>query len=428
MTYAQTLEYLYSQLPMYQRIGAAAYKFDLDNIITLAAAFGNPQNKIRTVHVAGTNGKGSVSHMLAAILQANGYKTGIYSSPHLKDFRERIKVDGALVPEAFIIDFVAEGRNIFDQVQPSFFEITTILSFLYFAEIQTDIAVIETGLGGRLDSTNIISPDLSVITNVSMDHQEFLGNSLEKIAWEKAGIIKYKTPVVVGETQISTAPVFEKAALEKQAPITFADQLLRAELTGTDFESLTMDVFSENKKVYPALGIESGARYQVKNALTALAAANELSRMDYLLQNKLVYQAMKSFKTLTSFNGRWIILGKSPLIVADCAHNMAGYKEAISQIGEYDYDQLHIVLGLVKEKDPEEICSLFPKKAKYYLSSPAIPRAMPVGQLKNAANSLGLDNVAFDTINQSFMAAKNKASKNDLVYVGGSIFVVAEVV
>jgi dihydrofolate synthase/folylpolyglutamate synthase len=389
---------------MYQRQGQKAYKADLSNTLLLDDHLKNPANSFRTLHVAGTNGKGSVSHMLAAILQQAGYRTGLYTSPHLKDFRERIRVNGTMIPKADVVRFVQANRSFFEAHELSFFEMTVGMAFDHFRDRKVDIAVIEVGLGGRLDSTNIITPEVSVITNISFDHMEFLGNTLKAIASEKAGIIKPNIPVVIGETTPETREVFEEVAKMQAAPIYFAEE---KEPAG----------YSSDLK----------GSYQKKNIRTTLEVVEVLRMANWTLNEEVVRTALLRVRDLTGMQGRWQWLGKDPVIVCDTAHNEAGLREVMAQLREQQYRQLHIVLGMVKEKELDKILPLFPETAIYYYCRPDIPRGMAVTQLKAAGDLLGLKGMMFDSVTEAFAAARGHARKDDLIFVGGSTFTVAEV-
>ncbi|MGB3948477.1 MAG: folylpolyglutamate synthase/dihydrofolate synthase family protein [Bacteroidia bacterium] len=430
MLYQQTLDYLYSQLPMFQRIGSAAYKDNLDNTIAICKLLGNPEKKIKTIHVAGTNGKGSTSHMLASVLQTAGYKTGLYTSPHLKDFRERIKINGEMIPQQYVVDFVAKYKNDFEQIKPSFFEMTVGLAFDYFVFENVDIAIIEVGLGGRLDSTNVINPELSVITNISFDHMALLGNTLEKIAHEKAGIIKNGIPVVIGETQSETEQVFIQKATNENAPLRFADKetkVLNVQHVEATTLMLAMDVIFNNK-IYTDIRSELLGLYQQKNIPTVMCAVDVLIKKGYKINEEILREGIKNVVKNTGLLGRWQVLGQQPLVIADTGHNEAGINQVLKQINKTPHTNLHFVLGMVNDKDISTILSLLPKNARYYFCKANIPRALNADELAKKANEVGL----FGEIVESVVAALEKAKKNaqpsDLVFVGGSTFTVAEVV
>ncbi len=430
MNYENTLQYLYEQLPMYQRIGPMAYKKDLTNTLALADFLGHPELKYPTLHVAGTNGKGSVTHLLAAALQAQGKKVGVYTSPHYKDFRERIKINGTYISKEFVTWFVEHTRSISDQIEPSFFELSSMMAFQYFAHEKVDIAVIEVGLGGRLDSTNIISPLLSVITNISLDHTALLGETLPLIATEKAGIIKSKTPVVIGEYLENTKPVFEKKAAEMDAEIFFTQQTLSVEISSSSTTHTTFEVFENNFLKYNNLIVNINGDYQSKNIATALQAIgiyNELPNVEKISEQH-IRDGFFDLKKTTNFLGRWQILGTHPTVIADSAHNEAGLKLAIQQLKTLPYRELHIVLGFVNDKDVSKMLALFPTSAKYYFAKADIPRGLDAEVLKNEAGTKHLIGENYATVKDALLAAQKNAADNDLIYVGGSCFVVAEVI
>ncbi|MEO5685265.1 MAG: folylpolyglutamate synthase/dihydrofolate synthase family protein [Chitinophagaceae bacterium] len=428
MTYQQTLDYLFTKLPMYSRIGAAAFKEDLTNTIALCDALGNPQNKLKCIHIAGTNGKGSTSHMLAAILQTAGYKTGLYTSPHLKDFRERIKLDGEMITETFVVDFVERIKPLILSIEPSFFEITVAMAFDYFARQAVDIAVIEVGLGGRLDSTNIITPLLSVITNIGWDHMNMLGDSLEKIAFEKAGIIKPAVPVVVGETIAVTKPVFLAKAEKENAAIILAQDHLYV----TDWKEepyalqVTVATKRNDERVQYALDLQG--IYQLRNILTVLESVKELQRQGWPIKEADVQKGLRHTKKITGFHGRWDIVHRKPMLVLDVGHNEDGIKQIAEQIEVTDHDNLHIVIGLVKDKEADKVMMLLPKQAIYYFTRAQIPRALPEDQLAQKGNNIGLAGDHYPDVNTALKAAFSHAKKEDLIIVCGSVFLVGEVV
>lgn len=427
MTYKETIEYLYTRLPMFSRIGAAAYKEDLHNTIALCGALGDPQSKFKSIHVAGTNGKGSVSHMLAAILQTAGYKTGLYTSPHLKDFRERIKINGEMVGQDFIIDFTARCRPLVEELEPSFFELTVAMAFEYFANQQVDIAIIETGLGGRLDSTNVILPALSVITNIGMDHMQILGDTLEKIAAEKAGIIKPRVPVVIGETQLATKPVFEKTAAEKESPLFFADQLRAAGAPQWEKDMLQVTVTGLQQTDKTNYQLDLAGIYQAKNLLTVLEACSQLQRQGWQLTEEHLHSALRQVKKLTGLHGRWEIIHHAPMLVADVAHNAEGMEQLLAQVKVTPHEKLHIIIGMVKDKDIFTSLSKLPAAATYYFTKAEIPRALPAEALQSAAARFGLKGETYSSVNTAIYAASLDAGKKDLIIICGSIFLVGEV-
>ncbi len=425
-TYSQTLDYLFSALPMFSKLGESAYKKDLHNTISLCAFIGNPQRQFKTIHVAGTNGKGSTSHMLAAIFQAAGYKTGLYTSPHLKDFRERIKVNGQVCSEEFVVSFTHHIEPKIQEISPSFFEITVAMAFDYFAKQQVDIAIIEVGLGGRLDSTNIIEPELSVITNIGYDHMNLLGQRLEEIAFEKAGIIKQGKPVVIGETIAETKPIFIAKADSCHAPIHFAKDHFQV----MDFESksghLLVTVNKLNNQEHHQFELDLPGYYQTKNLLTVLTAVEQLQIQGWKLDHSIVVHALKQVKKLTGLHGRWEVIADDPLTVLDVGHNEDGIKEIVKQIELTGKQSLHIVIGMVKDKEIDKALQLLPKHASYYFTKAAIPRALNQILLLEQAASFGLVGNAYPTVIEAYNAAKNHAGKDDLILVCGSVFVVAE--
>ncbi|MCB9252500.1 MAG: bifunctional folylpolyglutamate synthase/dihydrofolate synthase [Flavobacteriales bacterium] len=391
---------------MYQRMGAAAYKTDLKNTLDLCSALGNPEKNFKSIHIAGTNGKGSTSHALAAIFQTHGYKTGLYTSPHLVDFRERIKINGEMIPKEEVIRFTKDHKNLLNRIQPSFFEMTVALAFEYFSKEKVDVAIIETGMGGRLDSTNVVYPLVSVITNIGMDHTEFLGNSVQKIAVEKAGIIKKNVPVVIGETSSDTQEIFLNKALECDSSIFFADN---------------------NPKYYNTL-IESDliGGYQQKNLLTVLQTCDVLLETGYEFNTFKIADALQNVKSLTGLRGRWDVLKNSPFTVMDCAHNAAGLKEAMLELGKQTYKELFMVFGMVKEKDLNTILSVLPKNAHYIFCQPSIPRAKNAHELYKEALHAGLRGEVVESVSEAYNKAALIAKSQDAVYIGGSTFVVAD--
>ncbi len=429
MTYEQVLQFLYAQLPIYQRIGKAAYKRDLSNTLALDDYYGHKHQAYKTIHIAGTNGKGSVSHMLAAVLQKAGYKTGLYTSPHLKDFRERIKINGELVTKKFVIDFVQRSQTIIEKIKPSFFELTVMMAFDYFAEENVDVAVIETGMGGRLDSTNIITPILSIITNIAYDHIAFLGNTLPEIAREKAGIIKEKIPVVIGEKHPDTFPVFNAMSRAKNSEIFFAEDCFQTKYGLENFNGKQVFYVKKNDKdVYPKLELDLLGTYQHHNILTTLCAMEVLVHKPYFnFDSNSIYNGLSSVMKLTGFRGRWQILQYHPLIVLDIAHNENGLVAVLSQVKNTPYEHLHIIIGFVNDKDVDNILGFFPRNATYYFTQANIPRALSVDILAEKAKQFGLNGHIIKNVAEAFLEAKMNAQKNDMVLVTGSAFVVAEV-
>ena len=427
MDYSQTLDYLYTRLPMFSRIGAAAYKKDLHNTIALCEAIGNPQQQLRTVHIAGTNGKGSVSHMLAAIFQSAGYKTGLYTSPHLKDFRERIKINGEMITQSAVVEFTERIQPQIDELDPSFFEVTVAMAFDYFVQEKVDIAIIETGLGGRLDSTNIITPDVSVITNIGWDHMNLLGDTLEKIASEKAGIIKPGVPVVIGETLPETAPVFEKTARENNSPYYLATAKRKVISRAWKNHLLEVEVASEEEPGTKKYTLDLSGIYQVKNLLTVLETCDRLQEKGWNLPEEKILSALKTSKQISGLHGRWEIIHTEPMLVLDVAHNEDGINQLLEQIQLTPHEELHIVLGMVKDKDVEKVLALLPKKATFYFTQAGIQRAMEAYDLFKLAEKYGLKGNTYSSVNTAIYAAAMKAGNKDLIVVCGSIFLVGEV-
>jgi dihydrofolate synthase/folylpolyglutamate synthase len=422
VNYQQALHYLLEQLPMFQRVGAAAYRADLTNITELCSILKNPQQYLKCIHIAGTNGKGSVSHITASILQEQGYKVGVFVSPHYKDYRERIKINGKLISKNFVTNFVAKNLPKFKKVNASFFEISTAMAFQYFYEKKVDYVILETGMGGRLDSTNIIQPILSVITNISLDHQQFLGYTLTKIATEKAGIIKRETPVVIGETQKETKTVFLQKAKYENAPIVFADK----EVILTDFKSNPLaTTFSINNKKYQT---DISGNYQKKNITTAFCAIEQLKKQGIIIHQKAITNGIKQVSKNTYFIGRWMVQQEKPLVIFDSAHNEGGIKELIAQIKTLSFQQLHFVYGTVADKDLSKIFALLPKKAMYYFCKPNIARGKNAVLLQQDALKHNLKGEYYNTVKDAYCTALGNAKKKDLILVSGSIFIVAEVI
>ncbi len=427
MTYQETIEYLYSRLPMFTKVGSSAIKPGLNNIIAFCSVLGNPEKKIKTIHVGGTNGKGSSSHMLAAIFQSAGYKTGLYTSPHLVDFRERIRVNGEMMPEDKVVSFVAQHKNLIEDLKPSFFETTVAMAFNYFANEQVDIAIIEVGLGGRLDSTNIIHPELSLITNISKDHTNILGNTIPEIAFEKAGIIKQKTPVIIGEYEEESAAVFIEKANSTESKLLFADKELRAEIIATDKHFLSLHIYDAKKLIFHKLELDLTGTYQQKNILGVIACVLELRNQGWELPDDKVRIALSNTKKLTGLAGRWHKLADKPLTYCDTGHNEAGIKEVLLNIQNTTFTQLHIVMGMVKDKDVSTVLNLLPKNAIYYFCAPAIERSLPFNELQQQAANFNLKGLAYNSVKAAYQAAKQNAHAEDLIFIGGSTFVVAEI-
>jgi len=405
MTYQDTLDWMFSQLPMYQRQGQSAFRKDLSNTIKLVEILNHPERDFKSIHVAGTNGKGSTSHMLASILQEAGYKVGLYTSPHLKDFRERIKINGKLVSKQFVTSFIKQNKSFFEENSLSFFEMTVGMAFDRFSKQKVDIAVVEVGMGGRLDSTNVIRPEVSVITNIGLDHVQFLGNTLEAIAYEKAGIIKPNIPVVIGETQDETTAVFKNSATKNKSEIVFADQqttnIYKSDLTGA---------------------------YQSKNIVTVIQAIKELQKKGYIIKENHIKKGLLNVVKNTGLMGRWQILNTNPKVVCDTGHNKDGLKYVMKQLSNEVFERLHIVFGVVNDKDLTSIIDLLPQKATYYFCKPDIPRGLDAQELKKFLNSYGLKGKAYPSVNEAYKCALNEALSNDFIFIGGSTFVVAEII
>ena len=422
MTYEETITYLYNSAPLFQNVGGDAYKEGLETTLTLDKHFGHPHRKFRTIHVAGTNGKGSCSHTLAAILQSAGYKVGLYTSPHLVDFRERIRVNGEMIPRQRVIGFVEQHRSFFEPLHPSFFELTTAMAFNYFAEQQVDVAVIEVGLGGRLDCTNIIRPDLCVITNISFDHIQFLGDTLAKIAAEKAGIIKPGTPVVIGETTPETKPVFMETAQKQGAPIHFAEE-----------EQLVVSHLPQNGKNYywtrdyPHLEGELGGLCQVYNTNTLMSAIRVLTSIGYKIEEEHVRRGFANVCALTGLMGRWQKIQESPAAFCDTGHNKAGIELILKQLSIQKYHHLHIVIGMVNDKDIRGVLDMLPRNATYYFTKASVSRALNEHEVQRLAKEVaGLEGNTYPNVKEAFEAANANAQKDDFIFVGGSTFVVAD--
>jgi dihydrofolate synthase/folylpolyglutamate synthase len=429
MNYKETLDYLYSFLPMFQRIGAAAYKADIYNTVELMKALGNPEKKFKSIHVAGTNGKGSSSHLIASILREKGLKVGLHTSPHLKDFRERIKIDNKMCDEEFVINFVENNKELIERIKPSFFETAVAMAFTYFAQENVDIAIIEVGMGGRLDSTNVINPLACLITNISFDHTQFLGNSLEAIAQEKAGIIKQNTPVVISQTQKETQNVFSAKADEKNSPICFADSYLSCENVNHSQGLLKMDIYKNGVERIKNLQSSLSGYYQQKNILGVMALIDTLNQYhNFNISDEEIKQGIENLSSNFPIAGRWQTLCNKPLTICDTGHNEDGLKYVIEQIKNTPHEKLRFVLAMVNDKDVNKVLSMLDKDAEYYLSQAKIPRALPVDELAEKAMQAGLSFTKYDTISQALTQAQEDAKENDLVFVGGSTFTVAEVV
>ena len=428
MNYKETLDWMFNKLPMYQRIGAAAYKADLNTTIEILDYLNNPQENFKSVHIAGTNGKGSTSHSLASVFQAAGFKTGLYTSPHLRDFRERIRINGQMIPKDNVVTFIEQHKQKLEELELSFFEMTVAMAFDYFSKEKVDIAIIEVGMGGRLDSTNVIHPELSLITNISLDHVKFLGDCEEKIAAEKAGIIKENTPIVIGETQERSKDVFINKAEEKNSPISFADQIFecrKKDEVALDYH--TYDIYKNNELYISDLKFPLLGNYQKKNLATIICALDILKNKFDINQNNICDGLLNVVKA-TGLMGRWQVINKKPLAIADTGHNVAGINEVKRQLAETKFEKLHFVLSVVNDKDIEGILELLPKDAEYYYCKADIPRGLSAEILAEKATNCGLNGKVYNSVKEAYAAACNNAKENDLVFVGGSNFTVAEVV
>ena len=423
MNYKECIEYLYNCAPLFQNIGKDAYKEGLDNTMALDKHFNHPHRKFKSIHIAGTNGKGSCSHTIASILQSAGYKVGLYTSPHLVDFRERIRINGEMIPEESVIEFVTKEKEFFEPLHPSFFELTTALAFKHFADNNIDIAVVETGLGGRLDCTNIITPELCVITNISFDHTQFLGDTIEKIAKEKAGIIKRGVPVVIGESVPESKKVFNKKAEEEQSPIIFADE--SDEITG--FEITKMNGIRYTSKTLGVFHGELGGEYQIKNTATIISAISELRKTGISICTENIIDGFKNVSKSTGLMGRWQTINNKPLTICDTGHNIAGISYNVNQLKNYsDKLCLRIVFGMVNDKDINGVLQIMPKDAEYYFCQAQVKRAKNSEELKACAEKYGLNGKTFATVGEAYEKAIEESDENDMVFVGGSSFVVAD--
>ncbi len=420
--YTETLNYLYAALPMYQRVGPIAYKATLDNTIALCKALGNPERKFKSIHIAGTNGKGSVSHMLAAILQSAGYRTGLYTSPHLKEFTERIRIDGKEVEKEFVVEFIDRMRSDLDRIQPSFFEMTVAMAFDYFSQQKVDVAVIEVGLGGRLDSTNVIHPELSIITNISWDHMNLLGDTLEKIAMEKAGIIKQRVPVIIGERQPEVEEVFINRAAQLQCDLVFAQDIVQL-----DYQSGAYDVYRQGTLWIEGLAPDLKGLYQLKNLPGVLSSLVALRELGFTIHDEAVTAGIQNTGHLTGLKGRWQILGYEPLTICDTGHNVSGIQAVVEQLETLPHQKLHLVIGMVNDKDISKVLRLLPKDGVYYFCQSKIPRALEAAKLARQAAEAGLRGEVVPDVNVALQRAWQEAGTNDIVFVGGSTFVVAEI-
>lgn len=421
-SYKETIDYLFSRLPIFQRVGGAAYKEGLDNSIALDRHLNNPHLKYATIHVGGTNGKGSTSHLIAATLQAAGYRVGLYTSPHLVDFRERIRVNGQPISEDAVVKFVEDNQEFTESISPSFFELTMAMAFDYFAKEKVDVAIIEVGLGGRLDSTNIISPLLSVITNISFDHVQFLGDTLEKIATEKAGIIKCDTPVVIGEADEPLRSIFQNRAEELRAPIYFAEDQDIIKEVSRENPNYIKYTTSQGETIHGELTGDC----QIKNSATVLTAIRELKALGFNIENRAIEEAFKNVTKLTGLRGRWEKIAEKPLVICDTGHNEAGIIQIVKQIKSYKYDTLRIVLGMANDKDVSKVLTLLPKEAHYYFTRASVPRALDHQELQNSAKDLGLHGDSYPTVELAYRAALEDSTPEDFIYIGGSTFIVAD--
>lgn len=428
MTFQETIDYLYQLLPVFHREGKKAFKADLTNTIRLCEYLGNPQSQFKSIHVAGTNGKGSTSHMMAAILQTAGYKTGLYTSPHLKSYTERFRINGLAIPEQQIVSFVQKHQDVIEELKPSFFELSVALAFNFFAENKVDIAVIEVGLGGRLDSTNVITPALSIITNIGWDHTDILGNTLEAIAYEKAGIIKENVPLVVSEKQESTiSDVFIERSNELHSPIFFATDSFSVKEISTNFYEMIVDVFDGNDLVYRGLSMQLSGKYQLKNILGILNAIHVLNSIGYKITESDIRFGLANSISLTGLKGRWQILKNTPLTICDTAHNIDGLREVLNALASLSKKNYYFILGFVKDKDILPILSLFPKEAFYYFCEAKSPRSLPAEELNAIASSIGIQGKAVANVNHAMQIVDNQVGEEDIVFVGGSNFIVAEI-
>lgn len=422
MNYLETVNYLFNIAPVFEHIGASAYKEGLDNTYLLDEHFGHPHRKFKSIHIAGTNGKGSCSHTLAAILQNDGYKVGLYTSPHIMDFRERIKINGECISKEYVIEFVNQEKSLFEKIHPSFFEVTTALAFKYFAEQHVDYAIIEVGLGGRLDCTNIITPILSIITNISFDHTNFLGNTLEKIAKEKAGIIKQNIPVIIGETTNETKPVFKTCAESMNAEIIYADE-------NDEIISFTMNEdggITYNTRSFGIIQGELGGLYQKKNTNTILHAVRFLYNQHIIKNTGSINNGFYNVCRLTGLIGRWQKIGSNPSVICDTGHNVGGWTYISRQLQVQKYNKLHIVFGMVNDKDVDGVMCLLPKNAHYYFTKPQSKRAIPEKDIQRKAMTHGLAGDCYNDVPSAYTAAKKMATPDDMIFIGGSSYIVSD--
>ncbi len=428
MNYSETLSYLFDRLPMFTRIGSSAFKKDLTNTLALCKALNEPQKQFKSIHIAGTNGKGSCSNMLASILQEAGYKTGLYTSPHLKDFRERIRINGKMIEEQVVVDFVSKHKALFEEIEPSFFEWTVALCFDTFAKQKVDIAIIETGLGGRLDSTNVITPELSIITNIGWDHMDMLGDTLTKIAGEKAGIIKPNVPVVIGEFNNETLPVFQAVAKENESPLLLANQWIEVNHFKSTLSQSVFDIHFEYGETWKNLNCDLTGLYQQKNIATVLCSVLQLQKQGFKINENDIRHGLIHIQKNTGLAGRWHVLDQQPLTVCDTGHNVNGMEWVVKQIALQNFAHLHMVIGMVKDKDINKILALLPMDATYYFCKADIPRGLDEKELQAQAIAFQLKGKTFSSVADAYRAAKKAANKDDMIFIGGSTFVVAEVV
>ena len=426
MTYQQALDYLYSSLPMFQRIGDKAFNKDLTNTLTLCKALGNPHEQFKSVHIAGTNGKGTSAHTIAAILQQAGYTTGLYTSPHLKSFAERIRINGVEIPQDHVVRFVENNYELLESLQPSFFETTVVMAFEYFSLEQVDIAIVEVGMGGRFDSTNVITPVISLITHIGYDHQQFLGDTLEKIAGEKAGIIKPNVPAVIGADQPELLPVYERRAREVNAPLKATSLSVRKELAETDQERV-FSVMCDDQEVYTNLHTSLAGDYYLKNIPGILECIHQLRLKGFEVSDHHLRDGLLKVQELTGLKGRWQTLSENPPTICDVGHNKDGIKAILQQLNTTNFNKLHFVFGTVRDKALDDILALLPTQAMYYFCQADIPRALPADELKSLAFNYNLHGDSYSNVNLAIESAQKAASAEDLIFIGGSTFIVAEI-
>lgn len=429
MNYQETIQWLFNQLPMYQRVGKAAYKANLDTTIELLEAINNPQNNFKAIHIAGTNGKGSVAHLITSILQEAGYKTGLYTSPHLRDFRERIRVNGEMIEKEFVTKFVSNNNDILEQIKPSFFEMTVAMAYEYFVSQNVDFAVLETGMGGRLDSTNICNPIITSITNIGLDHTTFLGNTIEKIAIEKAGIIKPNTPLVIGRKQNETTKVFNDTARHNNSEIIYAEDELSIKILNTpNLFKKNFDIWHKNELFAENAVSPLAAEYQNENICTSITIAIKLKDLGLSINTENIVDGLENVISNTSLAGRWHKISDMPLTICDTGHNTDGIQAVVNQIKQMSYSNLHMVFGMVNDKQPYDILNLLPKNASYYFCRPDIPRGMDEELLAQHAFKAGLNGKTHSSVMEAYNSARNNSTPYDLIFIGGSTFVVAEII